>query len=98
MLLVQVLLVKYVQGLRSFTVGGGPNFSSGVHILQQNKFRGVLIFRKISSGGGGGNQFWGVHFYHDRDLPSLLPYSGKFSLVKIFAKIPFPLHKKFMRF
>ena len=45
------------------SVWGGPNFSAGVHILQKNKFRGVLIYQKISSGG---NQFWGVHFYHDR--------------------------------
>ena len=27
-----------------------------------------------------------------------IPYSGKFSLVQIFAKIPFPLQKKFSRF
>ena len=33
------------------SVGGGPNFSEGVHILQQNKLQGVLIYRKISSGG-----------------------------------------------
>ena len=44
------------------SLGGGPNFSEGVNILQENKFRGVLIYQKISSGG---NQFGGVHFYHD---------------------------------
>ena len=59
MLLVQVLLVKYVQGLRSFTVGGGPNFSEGVHILQQNKFRGSLFIEKLVPGGtnSGGSIF-----------------------------------------
>ena len=30
--------------------------------MQENKFRGVLIYQKISSGG---NQFGKVHFYHD---------------------------------
>ena len=27
-----------------------------------------------------------------------IPYSGKFSRVQVFAKIPFPLQKKFSRF
>ena len=33
------------------SVGGGPKFSEGVYILQQNKFWGVLIYQKIRSGG-----------------------------------------------
>ena len=32
------------------SLGGGPNFSEGIHILQENEFRGVLIYQKISSG------------------------------------------------
>ena len=52
------------------SVWGGPNFSAGVHILQKNKFRGVLIYQKISSGG---NHFWGVHFYHDKPHPVRKP-------------------------
>ena len=51
------------QGLHISSLGGGPNFSEGVHILQGNKFWGVLIYQKISSGG---NQFGGVHLYHDK--------------------------------
>ena len=30
---------------------------------------GVLIYQKI---GSGGNQFWGVHFYHDTTFSLLL--------------------------
>ena len=32
-------------------MGGGPNFSEGVHILQLNKFRGSLFIEKIVSRG-----------------------------------------------
>ena len=63
------------------TYATGPNFvneicSRGLHYIATRRwskffrgspyfavtFRRVLIFRKISYGG---NQFWGVHFYHD---------------------------------
>ena len=37
------------------SLGGGPNFSEGVHILQWNKSWVVLNYWN-----------WGVHFYHDR--------------------------------
>ena len=50
----------------------GVHVSEGVQLLQQNKFQGVHIFRKISSGG---NQFWGVHFCHDRAGISKLIWS-----------------------
>ena len=41
------------------SLGGGPNFSEGVRILQGNKFRGVFIYQKISSGG---EPIWGGPF------------------------------------
>ena len=49
------------------SVGGGPNFSDAWCPYFAVKYvpRGVLIYRKISSGG---NKFWGVHFYHDRPV------------------------------
>jgi len=50
-------------------VGGGPNFLAGVHILQQNVFRGVLIYQKI---GLGGEPILEVHFYHDKHSVSPL--------------------------
>ena len=37
--------------------------SRGVQILQYNKFWGSIFFEKLVPGG---NQFWGVHFCHDR--------------------------------
>ena len=48
--------------------------------MQENKFRGVLIYQKISSGG---NQFGGVHFYHDRCFG--YPREHNFGLVLILS-------------
>ena len=50
------------------TVEGGPNISGGVQILQLNKFREVHISKSYR-----GNQFWGVHFYRNRQLPHQWP-------------------------
>ena len=50
--LVQLLQVKCVFRVYiPLSVGGGPNFSEGVHILQYNKFREVLIYQKLVPGG-----------------------------------------------
>ena len=45
---------------------------------------GVFIYQKISSGG---NQFWGVHFYHDS-------YKKPLHLQIVFANIELFLHRR----
>ena len=75
--LVQILQVKYVPGSILFHLWEAVQIFQRESIFCGKITSGVSIYRQISLGGGepilggtnfGGNQFWGVHFFHDTTL------------------------------
>ena len=57
----------------------------------------LYAYEKIT--GNGKNRPYNILFMHSLESVSeVLPYSGIFSMVQIFVKIPFPLQKKFSWF